>query len=302
MMALAPDRAAFGRHETFPLRFGWLTKGHRVWSEDHGLFEQEEATVKLGVGKNMVAAIRYWMLATQVAKVEASGFQPSGLGRRIFGEDGWDPYLEDDATLWLLHWLLASNAAEATALFWFFNRYHKPEFTGQELQQALKAFVAENLTVRVSEATLKNDVALLLRMYQPSVPSKSVALEESLDSPMSTLGLIRPVAGTKYHESFPDTRDSLPPAVFGYAVAEVFAEWGEPGVPVERLMRSDGRIAAPGSVFRLTEEGLIGKLEELIAWQPGLLEVRESAGIHQVFRLGALSPLEYLERHYGGTH
>jgi hypothetical protein len=302
MIPLSRDRAAFGRHETFPLRFGWLTKGYRMWSVDHDLFEHEEATVKLGVGKNMVTAIRYWMLATRIAKIGPAGFQPTDLGPCIFEEDGWDPYLEDDATLWLLHWLLASNATEATALFWFFNRFHKPEFTGPELQQALKTFVTENLSVRVSEATIKNDVALLIRMYQPTAPSKSVALEESLDSPMATLGLIRPLSGTKYHESLPETRDSLPPAIFGYAVAEVFAEIGEPGIPVDRLMRSDGILAAPGSAFRLTEEGLIGKLEELIAWQPGAFELRDTAGLHQVFRLADIEPLEFLERHYAGHH
>jgi len=302
MISLTRERAAFGRHETFPLRFGWLTKGYRVWSEDNDLFEQEEATVKLGVGKNMVTAIRYWMLATRIAKVGSAGFQPSDMGRRIFAEDGWDPYLEDDATLWLLHWLLASNPVEATALFWFFNRYHKPEFTGLELQQALKTFVAENLSVRVSDATLKNDVALLLRMYQPSVLSISAALEESLDSPMATLGLIRPLPGTKFHESLLESRDLLPPAIFGFAVAEVFTAISDPSVPVDRLMRSDGQLAAPGSVFRLTEEGLIGKLEELIAWQPGAFELRESAGLHQVFRLAELEPMEFLERHYGGKH
>lgn len=302
MISLRADKAAFGRHETFPLRFGWLTKGFRVWSEENDLFEQEEATVKLGVGKNMVTAIRYWMLATRVAQIGPAGFQPSDLGHRIFDEDGWDPYLEDDATLWLLHWLLASNPAEATALFWFFNRYHKPEFTGLELQQALKIFVAENLSVRVSDATLKNDVALLLRMYQPSMTSRAIALEESLDSPMATLGLIRPLPGTKYHESLPETRDALPPAIFGFAVAEVFAAIAEPSLPVDRLMRSDGILAAPGSVFRLTEESLIGKLEELIAWQPDAFELRESAGLHQLFRLAEQKPMEYLDRHYGGKH
>ena len=76
----------------------------------------------------------------------------------------------------------------------------------------------------------------------------------------------------------------------------------EPSVPVDRLMRSDGIDAAPGSVFRLTEEGLIGKLEELVAWNPGAFELRESASIHQVFRLADLAPMELLERHYGGKH
>jgi len=240
MIPLNRDRSAFGRHETFPLRFGWLTKGHHAWSKNPDVFEDDEATVTLGVGKNMVSAIKYWMLATQIVNHDKTVLRPAELGTKIFDEAGWDPYLEDDATIWLLHWLLASNAADATAIFWFFNRFHKPEFTGEELLQALKIFVAENLSSRVSESTLKHDVTLLMRMYEPATLSKSVPLEESLDSPFVLLGLLHPLPETKRHESKPEYRPQLPVAVFAYAVAEMFAHRGEPNLPVEHLMRSDG--------------------------------------------------------------
>lgn len=306
MIALNPERTAFGRHETFHLRFGWLTKGHQAWFKDENVFEQEDATVKLGVGKNMVTAIRYWMLATRIAEPIHQRVQPSPLGRRIFdAETGWDPYLEDDATLWLLHWLLASNAEYATTLYWFFNRFHKPEFTGDELLHALQAFVKEKLgaKARASETTLKHDAAVLIRMYQPTAASKAMPLEESLDSPMANLGLIQPVAGTKYHESKPEFRAQLPPAILGFAVAQLFEATGAPALPVETLMRGDGSgIAVPGAVFRITEECLVAKLEDLMASRPGMFELRETAGLHQVYRLAEPVPLDFLERHYAGRH
>ena len=264
----------------------------------HDVFEQDEATVTLGVGKNMVSAIKYWMLATQIVKHDKTVLRPAELGDKLFNEDGWDPYLEDDATLWLLHWLLASNAADATAIYWFFNCFHKPEFTSDELVHALKSFVAENLSSRASESTLKHDIALLIRMYQPATVSKSVPLEESLDSPFVLLGLLRPLPDTKRHESKPDYRSQLPVAVLAYSVAELFVHFGEPNLPVERIMRSDGILAAPGSVFRLTEECLIAKLEEMVAWLPSQLQLRESAGIHQLYRLAVLSPVEILHHYY----
>jgi hypothetical protein len=298
MTPLNPGLTTFGRHETFPLRFGWLTKGHQAWSENHAVFEQEDATVTLGVGKNMVSAIKYWMLATQIVKHDKTVLRPAELGDKLFDETGWDPYLEDDATIWLLHWLLASNAADATTLFWFFNRFHKPEFTSDELLFALQTFVAENLSSRASASTLKHDIALLTRMYQPATVSKYVPLEESLDSPFVLLGLLRPLPETKRHESKPEYRSQLPVAVLAYAVAELFAHFGQPNLPVERIMRSDGTIAAPGSVFRLTEECLIAKLEEMVAWLPGQLQLRESAGIHALYRLADIHPLEIVQRHY----
>ena len=86
--------------------------------------------------------------------------------------------------------------------------------------------------------------------------------------------------------------------MLAYAVAELFAHFGEPNLPVERIMRSDGILAAPGSVFRLTEECLIAKLEEMVAWLPSQLQLRESAGIHQLYRLAELSPVEILHHYY----
>ncbi len=104
---------SFGRHETFPLRFGWLTKGFQAWLDNPDVFEQEDAVVLLGVGKNMVNAIRYWMIATGVATSNGRELKPTRFGQRVFGRTGWDPYLEDDATIWLLHWNLASSVGDA---------------------------------------------------------------------------------------------------------------------------------------------------------------------------------------------
>ena len=118
--------------------------------------------------------------------------------------------------------------------------------------------------------------------------------------PFVLLGLLRPQPESKRNESKPEYRSQLPVAILAYAIAEMFAHRGEPNLPVEHLMRSDGVLAAPGSVFRLTEECLIAKLEEMIAWQPGRLELRENAGIHELYRLDDLAPLEILQHHYGG--
>ena len=60
-------KVAFGRHETFHLRFAWLVKGFAAFQANADLFDDvDAATVTLGVGKNMVQAIRYWMRAAQL--------------------------------------------------------------------------------------------------------------------------------------------------------------------------------------------------------------------------------------------
>jgi hypothetical protein len=253
----------------------------------------------------MVSAIKYWLTAAQIAEQTPEKFlQTSSLGDLIFsssafgGSGGFDPYLEDDATLWLIHWLIASNPKDATTFFWFFNRFYKPEFSSLELLGALKDFVKEQVKTKASESTLKHDVAVLLRMYAPSDESKG-PVEEKLDSPLSTLGLLHKNADGKMYSSQVRERRRLPVAAFGYAVMEYLEQANATQLPIEELLRSSGVFAAPGSVFRLSEEGLVSKLEELIRWMPGVLELRDTAGIHQLYRIGSGDKVDVLRKHYG---
>ena len=194
-MKFNPERMAFGRHETFAVRYGWLSKGFQAMTENDKIFESDEATVRLGVGKNMVTAIRYWLRACRM--IDPIENTPTDLGQRILSEDGLDPYLEDEATIWLLHWLLTTNAELATSWYWFFNRFHKPEFTGQELSTALIDFVNDQVInkKKPSTSTLKNDATLLPRMYTQSRGNTRTPFEEALDSPFALLKLVTQSSG-----------------------------------------------------------------------------------------------------------
>ena len=56
----------FSGHQTFAFRYGWLEKGVRAAAECPTVFAEEDALVRLGVGKNMVESIRHWCLVTQM--------------------------------------------------------------------------------------------------------------------------------------------------------------------------------------------------------------------------------------------
>jgi len=56
----------FSGHQTFVFRHGWLEKGVRAVDQCPSVFLQENALVRLGVGKNMVESIRHWCLVTQM--------------------------------------------------------------------------------------------------------------------------------------------------------------------------------------------------------------------------------------------
>src|SRR3954447_18981402 len=102
----------FSGHETFPFRYPWLKKGYDAVREDVTVFGRDDAITTLGVGKNMVRSIRHWCLAAGLLEEgrgtgenRATTLRPSTLGDWLLhDETGRDPYLEDPATLWLLHW------------------------------------------------------------------------------------------------------------------------------------------------------------------------------------------------------
>jgi hypothetical protein len=297
---LNPEKVGFGRHETFHMRFSWLSKGFQAVQQDPLIFDRDEAVVELGVGRNMVRSIRYWLLATQMLELDGLDLRPTALGTDLLGEQGWDPYLEDESSIWLLHWLLCSTTSQATVNYWFFNHFHKTVFTSAEAQTAFADFGREKIKAKFSVTTAKKDVQVLLRMYTQSRPNKWMPLEEALDSPMALLGLVSPLSGSssRTFQSQSVRRAELPDFVVGFAVAQLMSARGVNSLPLEQLMYSRDGWTAPGTVFRLTEAALLTQLERLVRAFPGRLEMRESAGVHQLFLLCPLDPFGFLNTHY----
>ena len=297
-MRLTGSAATFGRHESFPLRFGWITKGLAALADDPRIFTREDATVVLGVGKNMVASIRYWLQATRVATRDPKTniLEPTPIASIVFGDDG-DPYLEDEGTIWLLHWLLATNRATATGIYWFFNHFHKPAFTGAEVATGLTDFAKRELGSRASATTLKGDAQLVLRMYSRTVANARLTLEDALDSPLAMLDLQERL-DTRTWRAAPMDRAELPLDVFAFAVADVFEHARVGQLAITDLMYSGNEHCAPGAVFRMTEEGLIEKLEALCAAYPQVLRLDRTAGVFQLYKMGPLDSAAILKERY----
>ena len=155
-----PKELTFGRNETFFLRYGWIAKGLSAYQQDSKIFNEVDAPLKLGVGKNMVSSIKYWLKAYDIISPEG---EITEFGTKIFDlTTGLDPYSEDEMTHWLLHWKLCKNLNEATLYFWFFNIFKKANFTLSQLEKDLDEWLYK-YDKQVSPNTLKRDRALLLR-------------------------------------------------------------------------------------------------------------------------------------------
>lgn len=295
----------FGRHQTFPLRFGWLTKGFQALLKNPALFYDDKAVVTLGVGKNMVEAIQYWLEVTgMIQRRNEGGFEQSERGRIVLGETG-DPWLEDEVTLWLLHWWIASNSRMATSFYWFFNEATMPQFQEHDLRTVLTHFTEQRLTKPPSASTLKSDISTLLRMYSVSETKGAVQAEDQLDSPLSQLHLIEMQSG-RHYQSLRQWRSELPELVLGIAIIERFeAEPNIEALPIRELLYGGSGWPAPGALFRMSEEGFMYKLERFLTAQSDLFELRDTAGLHQLYRkysasqeIAKKSSIMLLEHHY----
>lgn len=301
-MHFEEKKTRFGGHETFALRYSWLTKGYQEFLKNPSVFSDENATVTLGVGVNMVHSIKFWLQACQIIKASPKDFTLSTteIGRLVFDEkDGFDPYLEDEATIWLIHWLIASNPQIATAFFWFFNNFHKQEFSQDEATTSLTDFVAQNISRKISKNTLKNDISAILRMYGRSTSNKKgVVVEEALDSPLVLLQLISPSTIGRSFKSFPADRKNLPTEIFAYALVCYMKSYKRKEVPIKELMYSDGNSISLAAVFRMTENSLIAKLENMVSLNSNLFELRETAGINQFYMTDEVNENDLLAKYY----
>lgn len=182
----------FAKHETFYIRDGWINKGIEAIQDSPHIFLEDQAPEQLGLGKNMVRALRYWMQASGIAKEGFIDRRPAQTLTR-FGEllRDYDPYQEMDGTLWFLHHNLISNHELTTTWYWFFNHYVPTRFTLREFLDRLKNWlntqVAEE-SKNVADSSLRKDFDCLLKTYLPN--QRDTSPEDVLESPLVALGLL----------------------------------------------------------------------------------------------------------------
>lgn len=278
-MPIAPPEShkpVFARHETFHPRFGWLKKGFDRAAADPGVFLAEDATVRLGVGKNMVRSIRYWCSAFKVLEDD----QPTAFGQMLLGDRGWDPYLEDPASLWLLHWHLLQPPCQATTWQFVFHELRAAEFTEEQLRHELMDY-SERWPGRTAESSLRKDLSCLLRMYLPQPPArKAKDCEEALDCPFAELGLLQRMGDRQHLALRIGAKRTLPAAVVVFAALHqarhqaIATGSGARTMPVSQLLYG---AHSPGQVFKLDEAALCGAIEEMgRSWRE--LSIEEAAG------------------------
>lgn len=276
----------FSGHETFPLRQMWLKKVFDQKSDHNkikkSVFTNDVAIARFGVGKNMVASMRHWALATNlISESQSDYYELPATALSIFSNDGLDPYSENPTTAWFVHWQLARLGSRSTTWFWLFNKVTAPNFTKTDLEKPLADFASKLNTKRgISASTLTRDIDTCIRSYAPR--SGSGSPEDFAEPLLGELGLIvEEGKGTFTFRRGP--KPTLSNGMFIYALIDYWEALDSTAksMAFESIAYGEG---SPGRIFKLDEESVAERLFSLEDFTGGVFSWTDTSGLRQVLR------------------
>ena len=297
-------------HESFTCRYTWLPKAVQcIKRDDQLLSKDEEAMVELGVGKNMVRSIRFWSQAAGV--VESLGksgkLQLTSFGKTLLGNRGFDPFLEDIRTLWLIHWNLATGTPNPL-LAWDFllNCWQEPEIVPSTVVAALQKEITKH-NEKASPSTLEQHFDTFLHTYVPTRGRKGRVQEDNLDCPLVELALIIKVGegesnGTlgKRESIYAFRREEKPEITQELFVYCLNSFWqrqhpNETTISFREVAHGHG---SPGQIFKLPEDDTRSRIEIAGRKAGSFFSYVDSANLQQVQRHATVNEEELLRRIY----
>ena len=267
----------FAGHQTFHPRFGWIKKGFDSVNEDPEIFNNPEAPLLLGVGKNMVEAIRFWGVATKVWSRIPHPTQkrtylhvPTGFGKALLSDDGFDPFLELPGSLWLLHWYALSSPTSLPIWWLTFNEFSAVEFEDEDLDRFCLEEVASTTWKQPNPSSIKKDVDCLLHMYVPRAARGRQGFDDVVDSPFRELNIITTAPGSSGNYRFNlGSKPGATPEVIAYACFDYLAR-NEPDTRTATLTHLSSDPGTPGRILKLTEDAMLDAFTSIAAAMPGV--------------------------------
>lgn len=281
----------FSGHDTFHCKQQWLLKGsHFMNNKGYSAFNNPlEAIQELGVGKNMVSSLKYWLEAFYIV----SNHNFTDFGKIIFGEDQLDPYLEDEGTVWLLQYYICQNghASIFKIIFSeFFSDKVSYEFTESKVINYLNRIISERDLKAISENTLATDFKVFIRSYVAS-SNESKTLEDDFNSPLLELKLIDSIGGGNF--SLNKTERNIPLHIFAYSVLDIAEKQNLTSVNFKTLQDTIGNY------FCLSNDSLEDHILKLKNISP-LFVYNEDAGMANIQLKDNIlqQKTKILKRHY----
>jgi hypothetical protein len=296
----------FSGHETFVCRYAWIPKVVQELNRKSSLFKDEDdAMVRLGIGKNMVRSAKFWAECAMVIEENSSGrgWAATNFGRMIFGHDGYDEFFQRIETLWLLHWKLATNC-KRPLFHWeqMLNHWQRAEFSESEVLPFLIRGLRADETMK-SERTFADGFRGFVNSYLPTRGRKGEIAEDNLDCPLVELGLLKKVSERlkDAHTREPvysfviGPKQGITSALFAYCVWDYWRNSpykDQPSLGFRFVSSAEG---SPGQIFKLPEMVVRSLLDGLDSATDGAFAFVESSSMQQIERKRDLSEEDFLK-------
>lgn len=283
-------RYVFSGHESFSCKSLWLKKGYDFVATGND-FNKPEAVIGLGVGKNMVSSIKYWLRVFGLL----DGDRLTELANYLFDDEkGKDKYLEDIATLWLLHFNLVF--LEEASLYSMFFRGLQRERIRFERDQVLffvkLRMIEAGQVSNFNPNTVRKDIGVLLQNY---VLPRKAQTNEDYSSLLIDLDLIRQDSEGKGYYFNLDGKRKVTKEVFLYALQKLREKEGDNTISYETIQDKVGLI------FCLHDFETIELLKSLSEEYSKYLSYSDIAGIKQVQFTSELDSNTILDNYYGSN-
>lgn len=275
-------RYSFSGHESFHCKPLWLKKGFDHLNEGH-TFLDENAVAEFGVGKNMVASIRFWMKAFALTDSD----ELTMLSHLIFSNNGFDPFCEDIGTLWLLHYqLVTTHVASIYDLTFTEFQRERREFDKEQLLSFIhrKCNVPEQKNV-YNENTVKKDISVMLQTYVPPTDLKQL---EHFGAMFIGLSLIIPIDDGRYRFAETDLT-SLPNEIMLFAIIDI--KGNDKTVSFDKIQYLSLLFCMPVGI-------VLEKLIAIAAMYPDYIDYNDNSGIRNLLFKHELDKYEVLNQYY----
>ncbi len=283
------EKLQFTGHETFHCRNYWLKKGlDHIWQ---GKGFGEDAVVDLGVGRNMVSSIRFWLRAFDL--VDDNDI-PNEVAHFLFNDsEGVDPYCEDQATLWLLHYYLTTSK-RSSIYHYVFNVFRKQrvEFTEKHLVDFLENVVNQSDDY-VHPSSVKKDVKVFINNY--TLPAKRKGVEDDFSRLLYELGLVKKLDNRgEWYRIENQARKDIPYQIVLFCIRE-----NKDYSDIINLKQLATDIDSVGSVFALSEHGLMEKIEQIVTNHPKEVVFTDDGGVRILQFKQPIDHWKILKAYYG---
>ncbi len=277
------DKYTFSGHESFFCKPLWLKKAYDAKAAGVD-FNSPEAVATLGVGKNMVSSIRYWTRA--MGLIEEDRNTPFAL---FFFDsvNGVDPYLEDEGSLWLLHFFFVTKKIATLYHLTFLGfKREKIEFTRKQLESYIyRKCLAANQKNVYNENTIKKDIGVLLHNYVQPLDTRT---NDDFSALFLDLGLIKNIESDRY--AFNDTEPShIHPDILLYALLDYKGE--------DNTISLDG-MQEVALIFGLSLTNLIELVREVVAQHPEDLSYTDNSGVKNLQFIHDIDAAAVLNHYY----